>query len=904
MSATTIIVNDETPRRQYTASAGQTVFDFPFPFFENGDLEVYKTPAGQTADDTNDILAITTDYTVSGADTQNGGKITLTSGAANGDIITILRVVDIDRTADYQAAGDLLAETLNREQDTEIMISQQLREESERSIRLQKSDVNVDMTLPAQADRRDTVLTFDTDGKPQATNTASFVAGLSGSILGANYVTNNATGDGSTVNFTLSTAPGAKGNLQIYIDGVYQNKASFSLSGTTVTFTEAPPLNASIEFIIGYSIGSTSGDATGIDFTQSGTGAVTRTVASKLQDVVSVKDFGAVGDGVTNDTAALISALNTGKEVWIPKGSVFTLNAAQTITFIENLNLVSPEEVTVFNLAEGDHAITEAVEVTNPYARNIIIKGSVKTQVNCTAAANVGGSAKNYQIKYTLSDASDVAINDYIYVGYTTGTGNHNVAEGVWKVTAVSGNDVTVKHTLNDTWPSITVTSARVVPLKTILRWPKTDRGLAISGCQLRAVENLVLASQFNVTTESPVDSYSDGLQVGTAADQLNTGSTESQQTNGGAVWMKNVGIVEWQGNGVQTIGGNAYFFQAAACSNGWRGFQASRNGSVSAKYCAAVGNGASGFEAEAMGFVNANGGVAAGNNEQGVYVIGPASVSFINGYSMHNVLSGIDARNFGTVLADGAKVDSNQSRGLYSTSGNILFGASATSANNTTNDVDVAEGGIVNANGASSIGTVNVNYDGGSKVIGADGEVIWPNETILENSTSQAKLVVTSIGDVIFSQDNAGAGYNSTFNIKSTGTIFDAGDGTADCGRASNRWSTVYATTGTINTSDLREKQDIADLEDAEKAVATAIKSKIKKFRFKDAVQAKGDDARIHIGVIAQEVEMAFTENGLNPNDYGIFCYDEWTDEETGERHSRYGVRYEELLAFVIGAM
>lgn len=54
-------------------------------------------------------------------------------------------------------------------------------------------------------------------------------------------------GDGTTVAFTTSIAPGSKDNTQVFIEGVYQMKASYSVSGTTVTFTTAPPDNTSID---------------------------------------------------------------------------------------------------------------------------------------------------------------------------------------------------------------------------------------------------------------------------------------------------------------------------------------------------------------------------------------------------------------------------------------------------------------------------------------------------------------------------------------------------------------------------------------------------------------------------------------------------------------------------------
>ena len=64
---------------------------------------------------------------------------------------------------------------------------------------------------------------------------------------GANLTTNNFTGDNSTTGFTLSINPSVEQNTFVYIDGVYQQKNTYTTSGTTLTFSTAPPTGASVE---------------------------------------------------------------------------------------------------------------------------------------------------------------------------------------------------------------------------------------------------------------------------------------------------------------------------------------------------------------------------------------------------------------------------------------------------------------------------------------------------------------------------------------------------------------------------------------------------------------------------------------------------------------------------------
>ena len=153
-----------------------------------------------------------------------------------------------------------------------------------------------------------------------------------------------------------------------------------------------------------------------------------------------------------------------------------------------------------------------------------------------------------------------------------------------------------------------------------------------------------------------------------------------------------------------------------------------------------------------------------------------------------------------------------------------------------------------------------------------------------------------------------------STHIVQPCDEIGDFKDDAVDLGASSNRFDDVYATNGTIQTSDRNEKQDIAELSDAERRVAVAAKSLLRKFKWQSAVTEKGDDARTHFGIIAQDLQAAFTAEGLDAGDYAMFISTTWWEHE-GETYTkdapegatektRLGVRYPELLAFIISAL
>ena len=99
--------------------------------------------------------------------------------------------------------------------------------------------------------------------------------------------------------------------------------------------------------------------------------------------------------------------------------------------------------------------------------------------------------------------------------------------------------------------------------------------------------------------------------------------------------------------------------------------------------------------------------------------------------------------------------------------------------------------------------------------------------------------------------------------------------DGVISLGTGAIRYNQIYSSVSSISTSDKTKKVDIEDIDKS--LLNKWSKVQWKAFKFKDSVAEKGDKARLHTGLIAQDLENVLS--GINVRDYGFFCYDKWDD-------------------------
>jgi hypothetical protein len=291
-------LNAGDARDEYTSGAGQSVFNYTFKIYDSTDLDVYVTPAGQECTDSD----LTTSYTVTGVGAEAGGTITLTTPAGEGDLVTIVSSIPTDRTTDYQNNGDFRPDTVNADFDRVVSLVKQIQDIANRSLQF----------LPCLQGA--TSLSLPQPIAGESLRWKSDLTGLENFTLPDNDL-GVITEDVTIVNGQLAYTVISSG-LDLNGARLELAKADGDVDGTLL--------------IVGtdYTVTGTQS----FSLTKSYPNGVIRvanvvTGLSPPTQQISVKDFGATGNSVTDDTAAIQAAIdyvfNTldGGIVFFPSGT-------------------------------------------------------------------------------------------------------------------------------------------------------------------------------------------------------------------------------------------------------------------------------------------------------------------------------------------------------------------------------------------------------------------------------------------------------------------------------------------------------------------------------------------------------------------------------------------------------
>lgn len=648
------------------------------------------------------------------------------------------------------------------------------------------------------------------------------------------------------------------------------------------------------------------------------------------QGYVDITTFGAVGDGVTDCSAALQSAIDTGKPIYIPTGTFYIATGATGAGAIvafgdgDNSILTSDGGPVLFSAAASNSSLRDfrIERKTNP---TTVVRdwGSWTTSaVGTTGEGYMPGPNDNDGVWAGLTAAQQSEIGSYIHlVGASDASGTY-------------GKNISVEN-ISSKFGSIIIENCEYVTVR---------------GCRLhgeRASAGCIWIKNYQARDNGA------GLAEGVVIDgnicEFSAYNGISVDATNGAIISNNItgycsetGIKLWQdgpspaassrGNFRTVITGNTanYSFE-----DGYNISSRYPNADTDATYYQAVGN------------------YAYGNNSAGFVVDGKFNL-INNNHSQGNSLDGIVSNASYSLFSGNYQKDNNASNAVSGRNEFTNNGSYNTIANNysyrstTRNGVGFYMGNTETLNmiGNTSIGpSLGISYDS-QEVLNSIGN--YANGVAKASSTQEFRSDASTTDSVNIALTQASAAGNTvaiTFKPRSTmtnecatveallasgvagsetgelhlqtritgtnstkakvdfnGNWVSGTNNTYALGNGSNRWTEVFATNGTINTSDREQKQDIRELTTAETAVAISLKPLLRAYRWQDAVETKGDNARIHFGIIAQDVAAAFTAEGLDASDYGIFCSDTWTDDDGNEQTS-LGVRYTELLAFIIAA-
>ncbi|AVM24342.1 tail fiber domain-containing protein [Bacillus pumilus] len=215
---------------------------------------------------------------------------------------------------------------------------------------------------------------------------------------------------------------------------------------------------------------------------------------------------------------------------------------------------------------------------------------------------------------------------------------------------------------------------------------------------------------------------------------------------------------------------------------------------------------------------------------------------------------------------------------------------------NKTDGEANVSIGARTLLNGANGSRNVVVGTEAGINYTG-NNSIIIGNKAM--PSSNQDRLLWIDYGnDGNASPFIYGDMGNNIMNLRAN--LRPDTDASQSLGAPSRRWANIYASNGTINTSDERYKQNITDIPDEWLDAWSEVD--FCRFKFKDAVSEKGSSARWHIGVIAQRIDEVFKKHGLDATEIGLLCYDKWDSEFVNKVDSKTGEFTGETIEVVKG--
>lgn len=255
------------------------------------------------------------------------------------------------------------------------------------------------------------------------------------------------------------------------------------------------------------------------------------------------------------------------------------------------------------------------------------------------------------------------------------------------------------------------------------------------------------------------------------------------------------------------------------------------------------------------------------------------------------------------------------------SSSGSLFYDTGAGSAHQFLNNG--ADGVTISSAGNMGIGTTVPENFAGYRVLHLAGsvgsQITMQGADLAVRSYIYAASTGFTIGTSTTHNLNLRTSNAIRLIVESGGGVRPGADNSQNLGAAAARWATIFAGTGTINTSDEREKLWRGTPTEVECRAARRIACELGFFQWTDAIAQKGTDgARLHFGVRAQAVWAILADEGLiDPLDgesdptsrYAFLCHDGWDEERDGEgvlagaAGDRFGIRPDQLALFVIAA-